>query len=427
MEIALQATAAVVFYIVSFIMFRRLYERKKISLWVEFVGIVLATVGTIAIGFVEQPILNFIYSFISIIAFNKLYFKCSGKSFVIYDLILLIIMLCLEMLSVSVLSAVISVEINKILTTFGYTVAAQVLNWLMLFLAFRIYIYLAEKNQITRVKTQELLLFILLSGGEVFLLYYINDLLTLSPSRYELSVLLFIFLALDLYMAYLLHKISDAYQLETELSLVKQQSELQLRAYKDLADKYALSRRTIHDVKKHIATMQSLIDKNQIETAEKYTGMLNTELDKLTPEFMCDNEILSVIINSKLTQAQQLKIKFILDIQYSMMDFISEMDVTAIFANLLDNAFEACQECDEQERFVRLSVLRHYDFLLIYVKNSFKEVNEITNGIYKTTKKGHQGVGLTNVKNVIEKYDGVFSTGIENMNFSSEITLCIPS
>ena len=50
-------------------------------------------------------------------------------------------------------------------------------------------------------------------------------------------------------MAYLFHKISDAYQLETRLSLVTQQSELQLRAYKDLADKYALSRRTIHDVK----------------------------------------------------------------------------------------------------------------------------------------------------------------------------------
>ena len=157
-------------------------------------------------------------------------------------------------------------------------------------------------------------------------------------------------------MAYLLHKISDAYQLETRLSLVTQQSELQLRAYKDLADKYALSRRTIHDVKKHIATMQSLIDKNQIEVAEKYKGMMNAELDKLTPEFMCDN-----------------------------------------------------------------------DFLLISVKNSFNQVDEITNGIYKTTKKWHQGVGLTNVKNAIIKYDGVFSTSIENTIFLSEITLCIPS
>ena len=136
--------------------------------------------------------------------------------------------------------------------------------------------------------------------------------------------MLFIFLVLDLYMAYLLHKISDAYQLETRLSLVTQQSKLQLRAYKDLA--------------------------------EKYKGMMNAELDKLTPEFMCDN-----------------------------------------------------------------------DFLLISVKNSFNQVDEITNGIYKTTKKWHQGVGLTNVKNAIIKYDGVFSTSIENTIFLSEITLCIPS
>ena len=161
--------------------------------------------------------------------------------------------------------------------------------------------------------------------------------------------------------------------------------------------------------------------------AEKYKGMMNAELDKLTPEFMCDNEILSVIVNSKLTQAQQLKVKFTLDIQYSLLDFISEMDITAIFANLFDNAFEACQECDEQDRFVRLSVLRHNDFFTDKCENSFNQVDEITNGIYKTTKRGHQGVGLTNVKNAIIKYDGVFSTSIENTIFLSEITLCIPS
>ncbi len=67
-------------------------------------------------------------------------------------------------------------------------------------------------------------------------------------------------------MAYLLHKISDAYQLETRLSLVTQQSKLQLRAYKDLA--------------------------------EKYKGMMNAELDKLTPEFMCDNDFLLISVKN---------------------------------------------------------------------------------------------------------------------------------
>lgn len=427
MEIALKAASAVVFYIFPVLMFRKLYERKSISIFLELLGIVIASIIAVILGLFDEPIINFAYSFFSFLVINKLYYKCSEKAFIVYDLILLIIMMGIEMLSVAVLSAIISVEIATILTEVGYTMAAQVLNWLLLFLAFRIYIYFAEKTKITCIKTHELLFFLLLTGGEVFLLHYLNEFLTKSTSHYELSILLFIFLSLDIYVAYLFYKISDAYQLEAKLSLVTQQSALQLRAYKDLADKYALSRQTIHDVKRHISTMQNLIDKNQLETAEKYTGMMNDELDKLTPEFMCDNEILSVIINSKLTQAKQLKVKFTLDIQYSLLDFISEMDVTAIFANLLDNAFEACQECDEQDRFVRLSVLRHNDFLLIYVKNSFKQVDEITKGIYKTTKTGHQGIGLTNVKNVVEKYGGIFNTCIENMNFLSEITLCIPS
>ena len=47
-------------------------------------------------------------------------------------------------------------------------------------------------------------------------------------------IILLTFLALDLYLAYLLRTISKAYQTEKELELVTQQSMLQLNAYNEL-------------------------------------------------------------------------------------------------------------------------------------------------------------------------------------------------
>ncbi len=388
-------------------------------------GAAIAITGSVLIGLLNLPFLNFAYSAVSVITLNLVFFKCSSKSFIINDLILIIISVSIDMVSAVVLSAIISLDIEQILNDAGYKAAVMVMGWLLLFIAFRIFLYVVEKRKSSLVKTHELIFFLLLTVGESFFLNLLNSFFIQSQSHYELSVILILFVALDIYVAFLFNKISDAYQLQSELDLISQQSAFQLKAYKNLAYRYTMSRQTIHDIKNHIRAVEGLIDKNQFETAERYTKLMNDELDKLTPEFMCDNEILSVIINSKLQQARQMNIDFILDIQYSLLDFISEMDITTIFANILDNAFEACLECDERCRFVKLSLLRHNSFLLIYAENSYQNVSH-SDGSFNSTKKGHQGIGLANIKKAVQKYDGIFAAEPKSDGFSVEITLTIP-
>ena len=169
---------------------------------------------------------------------------------------------------------------------------------------------------------------------------------------------------IDLYIAYLLQKISDNYDVNKRLDLAIQQSQMQLKAYKNLSDEYASSRKIIHDVKKHIASLEGLINSNNTKKAEQYKQRLNEELDKLVPQFVCDSPILTVIIYNKLLLAQKYGINLQLDIEYSELDFISDMDITTIFSNLLDNAFEACEELSENKRNIRLAVHRHNFFVL---------------------------------------------------------------
>lgn len=425
MEILLQSTSAMAFYIFMLIMFEKLYSRRTINIPIKILFIVIAAAGMVAISFLNEPALNFLYSFLSAILLNKILYNPSGKSFIIYDIILIVIMMVIEMASVSLLAFIINKKLIEVLNSTWYSSAATVLNWILLFFAFRIYIFLISKKPINSIRTHELVLFSILVSGEIFFLHFINEILVLSKVNYELTIILAMFLLLDLYIAYLLRKISESYELEKEFELITQQSQLQLSAYKELDAKYNTSRKIIHDVRRHISSLEGLINVNNLKVAEEYKGLLNTELDKLVPRFNCDNPILSVIVNSKLIVAENMKIDFKLNIEFSELNFISDLDITVIFSNLIDNAFEACEKLPENKRYINLSVVRHNYVMFIYLENTYESIN-IQHDKYVSTKEYHQGIGLANVKSAIEKYNGNFNFSTEKGLFQSEIIIPIP-
>ena len=144
------------------------------------------------------------------------------------------------------------------------------------------------------------------------------------------------------------------------------------------------------------------------------------------PRFECDSSILTVVINNKLEAADNMKVDFRVDAEYTQMDFISNLDITAIFSNLLDNAFEACSELPENKRHVWLSITRRNHFIFIYVENTFARVEQdVKKVMFRSTKKGHQGIGMSNIRNACEKYKGNFNAHTENDMFITEILIPI--
>ena len=154
--------------------------------------------------------------------------------------------------------------------------------------------------------------------------------------------------------------------------------------------------------------------------------MLNIELNKLMPRFECENPILTVVVNNKLETADTMKVDFKVNAEYTEVNFISNLDITAIFSNLLDNAFEACADLPEEKRHVVLSIARRNYFVFIYVENTFAKVNQDVKKRYRSTKKGHQGIGMSNIKSACEKYHGNFNAHTENDMFITEILIPIP-
>ena len=415
----------------SIIVFEKIFPKAKRSLPVKLVFLAIASFIMAITNDPDRPLLNFMITFLFYFLLATMFNKQPTLRLVVYVIIFMTAMTIIEMVTAILFGFITRTPPDMIYGDFYLYIACTVLNWIIMLALIKSFITIVSEKSLYNVRSQELLMFLLLITGEIVLLTVLNDYFVKTASSYEEStygiiVVLVIFFAFDLYLTYLLRRIGKSYRMEKQLDLVTLQSQLQLNAYRELNEKYNASRRVIHDVKKHLASLEGLINANQAEEAQHYKQLLNAELDKLMPRFECDNAILSVVINNKLEAADKLNINFTVDAEYTQIDFISNLDITAIFSNLLDNAFEACSELDEGSRNVSLSLKRHNHFVFILLENSFGKVDTDSEDHYRSTKKGHQGIGMSNITNACEKYSGSFNAHTEGGQFITEVLIPIP-
>jgi two-component system sensor histidine kinase AgrC len=126
------------------------------------------------------------------------------------------------------------------------------------------------------------------------------------------------------------------------------------------------------------------------------------------------------IFSAKLLRAQELGIDVFIDIAEEVeqinMDII---DLSRIVGILLDNAIEAAEKCDKPHIEVGL-INKESSIMMIIINSCSKEVPPVYK-IYEkgfSTKGDNRGVGLSNLKEITQKYSGVtLETIIENNEF----------
>lgn len=424
MILILNSISAVIIYTVSFIFFNTMYSRNEKSKWLMLSAYVLAVLLMVRVTSLGNSIINITYLFLSFNIINKVFYKCQSLIFIIYNALLSLIMVVTDISAALILSSINHLSVGETLNNKSFHIIRYLLAMLLLFACFRVFVAFIKKSEVKKIKIHELLLYLILTVIEVFTLYYISNEITMDSNGIELITTLAVYLFLDFYIAFLIYRISKNSQLEHELSLARQQSNMQQSVYKELFDKYQISRGVPHDMKKHIKSLEGLIDNKFVDKAQEYTQLLNQEIEKLVPDYENDNQILSVIICDNLIQAKKQNILLELDVQNVSMDFISDLDITAIFANILDNAMEACDDLEGIDRRIKVIVQERSGFLIVNVSNKYKGIIQEKKG-FLTTKKGHEGVGLSNVKNTVEKYDGIFDIETKDHVFRVKITIPI--
>ena len=92
-----------------------------------------------------------------------------------------------------------------------------------------------------------------------------------------------------------------------------------------------------------------------------------------------------------------------------LLNFMEDMDISALFGNMLDNAIESVVKIKEREkRLIALHVIQDKQFIRIRTENYCEENVQFQDGLPITTKKDKRfhGYGMKSMKKIVEKYGG---------------------
>ena len=180
----------------------------------------------------------------------------------------------------------------------------------------------------------------------------------------------------------------------------------QIAVYKMLAEQYRQSERLRHDMKNHIIALSALSRNKEWEKLDDYLkNMEGTALD--TAGDLTGNKAVDAILYQKQRQAEWENIKWECDVRMPKGCCINEFDLCVLFGNILDNALEACGRMRGDEcRFINIQAKTVKKCFLIEVKNSMDKAEKFTEGCTNKGDSQKHGIGLMNVSDVVDSYNG---------------------
>ena len=200
--------------------------------------------------------------------------------------------------------------------------------------------------------------------------------------------------------------ISSSLDMEKHLSEVERDLKLQQEMAEEIKRIQEKSRLLKHDMRNHSLVLLSYLNEGNVEEAKLYISQIIDNLNKIYSYINVGNSLLNYILNSKLSMAKDKGIDIKAEIENMEFNYMSSVDFSALLNNMLDNAIEAGEKSGEKS--MELIIGRRQGFDTITVKNSIDTSVLDTNPELKSTKKekGH-GFGVTQIKSIVEKYEGM--------------------
>lgn len=232
---------------------------------------------------------------------------------------------------------------------------------------------------------------------------------------------------INMLVYYMMDKTNQMYQQVLQQEAISQQNEIYMQQIALTKEASSRVNALQHDFKNHCHTVAYYLDCKQPDKAKEYVLNLYDMVIPRNQYINSTNIAVDSSINFYLAKASKLNTKLSLSVVVPSDLFVSDLDICITLGNLLSNAIEALEKLKEgEERKLSISILYKMDTLYLEIKNTFngslKKIDKVTFKSTKTNPRSH-GYGLSNVNEVVEKYDGISSFTTEGDWFIVNITL----
>jgi len=174
-----------------------------------------------------------------------------------------------------------------------------------------------------------------------------------------------------------------------------------------------------HDLKYLISSLNDKISSEELES-------LNNAISGYATYLKTGNEALDVLLAEKKLQCEQLNIKINCIADGEKLNYIPAAEVYSLFGNAIDNAMNAVQSVEQEERrVINISVKKSMDRISIVFENNFVGDLKFEDELPLTTKENKEfhGFGMKSIKMIVSKYNGYMSIKTDNNRFILSILL----
>lgn len=217
------------------------------------------------------------------------------------------------------------------------------------------------------------------------------------------------------------------YRRETMAALIEQQYRGEVQSFMNVI------RSQRHDYNFHVQTLARLLHTGNVGACEKYVDELVKDSIAMNTLLPIKDPAISAMINNFRTLAAREGIELHIDIQNDLSRVVTNVyETNKIISNLLQNAIDEVRNHKDKSYGIHLTILKRGEFCVIHVANAFQvdaASGQYITDIYRhgyTTKPGHDGIGLSSIRTLLERYKGVIYTQIEGgtIRFTAKIPLC---
>lgn len=220
---------------------------------------------------------------------------------------------------------------------------------------------------------------------------------------------------------YLQFSVALVYKLERDLDIMNKLYEQEVRQYALVKENIERIDIKCHDLKHQIRKIgvESAVSADALAEMEDIIAVYDSRVKT-------GNEALDIILTEKslLCNAEHIMLSCIAD--GSLLSFMSDGDIYAMFGNLIDNAIEAVMKLGKEDRSIGLKVNSECGIVHVTIYNRYAGEIKFDGSIPVTAKenKNEHGYGLRSVVMLVEKYGGEMNISTDNGVFCVGLVFC---
>lgn len=125
-----------------------------------------------------------------------------------------------------------------------------------------------------------------------------------------------------------------------------------------------------HNMKNHLLVLEGMLNRGETDHARAYISQLRTPLLNLSPAIWTGTPTLDVLLNHTRSRSDRAGISFTTQADALDLHPMEDHDICSLFANLLDNAFEASTRMPPGQGWILVKIRRIREMVFIDISNS---------------------------------------------------------